>query len=128
MSEVKNFEFGAKKTEGEIKAIASFKINGEQYQVRAMRGVSLMYLINKMKNGRNQDDQIAAFLEFADSALLPESAKRLEKLILEQDNGVEFEAPELIQVLTHIVQLAAAGEKDETPAKPKPGPRVRRTA
>lgn len=103
VSDIKNFEFSnvAKKAT----TIGSFTINGEEFHVRPLKDASIAYLVHRSRSGA-PDVIISAVLDFTEKAMVPESAKRFEAIVLDPEGGLEI--AEIVQVFEHILGMVSA--------------------
>lgn len=101
---IKTFSFGAKKATG-VKVIETFELNGENFDIRALRDSNVAYLVHQTKSGK-ANDIIAGVLDFMERALVPESAKRFADLALDVDSGLTLE--QIVEVFQYVLGVVGA--------------------
>jgi hypothetical protein len=105
MSEIKKFEFAAKRAEGESIS-GSFELNGETFAVRYLPNTNVAYLVAAINDTSDPMRVVTKVIDFMHRALTKDDGPRFEKLVLDPDNGLEID--ELLQVFQHVLTLAAA--------------------
>lgn len=122
MSDKKVFDFANVRT-GKQKIAGEFSINGEDFQVRVLKDASIAYLVAAVNGSEDPMRIITKVLDFMERALVPESAKRFEKLVLDPEAGLEIE--QVVQIFQHVLGVVAGGD----PTGPSKGssPQPRRT-
>lgn len=99
------FEFASKKAAQPEAAIADFKIDGEDYFIRALADSQVAYLVHRTKTA-GPDGIISAVLDFTHKALLPESAIRFEERALRVPDSLSLE--QIVKVFEHVLGVVAA--------------------
>lgn len=119
----KAFEFASKRASG-AKIAGNFTINGEQFTVRVLGDSHIAYLVANVNGGAEPTKAITHVLNFTEKALLPESAQRFERLVLDPEAGLSM--AEVMEVFQHVLTLVAGGEG--APDAPVATPRKRAAA
>jgi hypothetical protein len=101
---IKSFEFGAKKAAG-VKVIESFELNGEKFDIRALKDSNVAYLVHQTKSGK-ANDVIAGVLDFMEKALAPDSSKRFAEVALDPDAGLTLE--QIVEVFQYVLGVVGA--------------------
>lgn len=117
----KVFEFASKKALKPAAAIDTFKIDGEDYHIRALKDASVAFLVHRTRGGQ-PDVVISAVLDFTEKALLPESAKRFEERALGSDGQDGLDLAQIVQVFEYVLSVVAANPTG-SPANSSPSPR-----
>lgn len=115
---IKTFNFGAKKAAG-VKVIETFELNGENFDIRALRDSNVAYLVHQTKSGK-ANDIIAGVLDFMERALTPESSKRFAELALDVDSGLTLE--QIVEVFQYVLGVVGA-HPFTSPSDSSSGPR-----
>lgn len=101
---IKTFQFSAKKAAG-VKVIESFEVNGESFDIRALKDSNVAYLVHQTKSGR-ANDVIAGVLDFMEKALTPDSSKRFSEMALDPDAGLTLE--QIVEVFQYVLGVVGA--------------------
>jgi hypothetical protein len=101
---IKSFEFGAKKAAG-VKVIETFELNGESFDIRALKDSNVAYLVHQTKSGK-ANDVIAGVLDFMEKALAPDSSKRFAEVALDPDAGLTLE--QIVEVFQYVLGVVGA--------------------
>lgn len=126
MSSIKSFEFAARRVEESKKKKGSglsgkFEVDGETFEVRALRDTSIAYLVARVNDTEETTKVLAAVIDFMETAMTPDSARRFAKVALTPPpDGLEID--EVMEIFQHVLELVAGGE-DTAPAKPAPARR-----
>lgn len=115
------FEFASKKALKPAAAINTFKIDGEDYHIRALKDASVAYLVHKTRGGQAHVI-IAAVLDFTEKALLPESARRFEERALGTDGQDGLDLAQIVEVFEYVLGVVAANPTG-SPNNSSPSPR-----
>ncbi len=117
MSSIKAFEFAAKRAEeakdrkvpdGPVLA-GYFTIDGQKFEVQALHDTNIAWLVAKVNDEEETTKAVAAVIDFMDTAMTPESAKRFAKMALApKPKGMKID--EVMEVFQHVLTLVAAGE------------------
>lgn len=107
---LKSFTFASKRIGlTSVEVIESFEIDGEEFHIRALKDSAVAMLVHKTQGGNASGAVvISAVLDFAERALLPESARRFEDLILGTDGGDGLDMVQIVEVFNHILSVVAA--------------------
>lgn len=114
MSSIKSFEFASKRAKEDSavdgpKLAGKFKLDGEEFEVQSLRGTNIAYLVARISDSDETAKVIAAVIDFMETAMTPDSAKRFAKLALEpKPKGLEID--EVMEVFQHVLTLVASGE------------------
>lgn len=113
MSSIKAFEFAAKRVADSKKKAAAlsgkFEVDGEMFEVRALRDTSIAYLVARVNDSEETTKVLAAVIDFMETAMTPDSAKRFAKMALTPPpDGLEID--EVMEVFQHVLELVAGGE------------------
>lgn len=112
----KAFTFAAKRAAGE-KVIDTFDIDGESYDIRALKNSSVALLVHRVRSGR-PEVVLSSCLDFAEKALTPESAKRFADRCLDPVEGLELE--QITEVFEYILGIVSAGPTGQPSASSAP--------
>lgn len=105
MSEVKRFEFGAKRAIKEQIA-GSFEIWTDSFEVRILNDSNIAFLIAEVSSSNDPSKVITTILNFMERALTEESYPRFRELVL-GNPGLKLE--EVVEVFRHVLTIVAAG-------------------
>lgn len=101
---IKTFSFGAKKAAG-VKVIETFELNGESFDIRALKDSNVAYLVHQTKSGK-ANDIIAGVLDFLEKALTPDSSKRFAEIALDPAAGLTLE--QIVEVFQYVLGVVGA--------------------
>ncbi len=107
MSEIKSFTFASGRAKG-AKSAGKFEVNGESFEVRVLKDSNIAYLVAAVNGAGDAMKIISRVLDFMERALVPESAKRFESLVLDPDAGLEIS--QVVEVFQHVLGMVAGGE------------------
>lgn len=101
---IKSFSFSAKKQSG-AKVIETFEVDGQSFDIRALKDSSVAYLVHQTKSGK-ANDIIAGVLDFLEKALTPESSTRFAELALDPAAGLTLE--QIVEVFQYVLGVVGA--------------------
>lgn len=113
MASIKSFEFASRRAAESKKKgsglAGKFEVDGEIFEVRALRDTSIAYLVARVNDTEETTKVLAAVIDFMETAMTPESSKRFSKMALTPPpDGLEID--EVMEIFQHVLTLVAAGE------------------
>lgn len=107
MSDMKVFEF-ANVRSSKAKIAGKFAVGTEQFEVRVLKDANIAYLVAAVNGATEPMKIITSVLNFMERAMVPESAKRFESLVLDPDDGLEI--AQVVEIFQHVLSMVAGGD------------------